>query len=800
MLQEIRYCFRNLSKNPGLMAVAIASLGLGIGLNLTVFGIFESMFLAGVSASEPDRIFHLWVGGSNRASYPNFRDLRDSNAVADLAGYDGRQFSLGSSDDRKKEFGQVIAGRYFEMLGVQPATGRLFTADEEKPERDAQVAIISDGFWRRQYSADPRALGATIHLNGRPYTIVGILPKSYRSIHGMGVQLPLYVPYTVALAGASANDRTAGSLELLIKLAPGVTREQGSAALLAASRELGRLYPEQNKQFDRIRTYAIQGPEFIQREDGSMMVLVFMTVLMVIVGMILLIACANVAGLLIARAVGKRKEVVVRLAIGASRARVIRLFLSESITLTLLGGIAAIFVQLGAVQALGHINLPIEIPLEFRVEPNWRVILYAVLVAAATALMCGIAPGLEAVKANLSAGLKNEIAAPSRHRLFTLRNGLVIGQVAVSLLLVVISFLFVRSLQKVHSADPGFNVANQLIASIDVDRPEKTSPRLTEDAMDALARLPGVRSASGSFIVPLTSNDWTTDLMPDNDPARRRLVHGNAVAPRYFETMGIAVLRGREIQRTDSDEAPYVAVINQALVQQVFGGGEVLGRTLGIPGQKKPYEIVGVVADSKYESLGEGPTPTVYLSYRQAPGPSGLTLNVRTAGPASAMTAEVRSAIRQIEPAAHVEVKTMKEITAFSMVPNQVGAVLLGGMGVLGLLLASIGLYGVLAYAVGRRTREIGVRVALGASRQEVLRVVLGDAMVLIGIGGGIGIALAVLLTKPLSTFLSEGVTAADPGTLVPVLVVLAITGLAAAAVPAIRALRVDPMSALRYE
>lgn len=531
-----------------------------------------------------------------------------------------------------------------------------------------------------------------------------------------------------------------------------------------------------------------------------MMLLVFMTVLMVIVGMILLIACANVAGLLIARAAGKRKEVAVRLAIGASRARVIRLFLSESITLTLLGGIAAVFVHLWAVQGLNHINLPIEIPIEFRVDPNWRMILYAVLVAGATALMCGVAPGIEAAKANVLSGLKNEIAAPSRHRLFTFRNGLVIGQVAVSLLLVAISFVFVRSLQRVHSADPGFNVANQLIATMDIDSPEKTPPRLVEDAIEALARVPGVRSASASFIVPLTRNDWVTDVFPDNDQARRRLVHGNAIAPRYFETMGIAVLRGREIQNTDDSEAPYVAVVNRALRQQVFGGREVLGRTLGVPGQRKPYEIVGVVADSKYESLGEAPTATVYLPYRQAPVPAGLSLNVRTEGPASAMTAAVRSAIRQVEPAAHVEVKTMKEITAFSMVPNQVGAVLLGSMGMLGLVLASIGLYGVLAYAVGRRTREIGVRMALGASRRQVLRVVLGDAMVLIGIGGGIGIALAVILTKPLSTFLSEGITAADPATLVPVVLVLAITGIAAAAVPALRALRVDPMSALRYE
>jgi predicted permease len=802
MPRDIRYCFRTLWKNPGLMAVAIVSLGLGIGVNLTVFGVFESMFLAGVTASDPGRTFHVWVGGGNRTSYPNFRDLRESKAVAELAGYDVMEFSTGTGEQQNKEFGQAVTGRYFEMLGIQPATGRLFTGDEQKPERNAQVAIVSDSYWHRQYSADPKVLGETIHLNGKPYTIVGVLPKSYRSIHGMGIEPPIYVPYSNALKG-DVNDRAAHSLELLMKVAPGVSRQQASAALLSVAEVLERSYPDADKEFSRIRSYAIQGPEFIQREGGSMMMVVFFTILMVIVGLILLIACANVAGLLVARAVNKRKEIAVRLAIGASRGRIIRLFLTESVVLTTLGAGAAALFNAWAVQGLARIRLPIEIPIEFRVEPNWHVLLYALLIAAATALMCGIGPGLEAARANVSAGLKNETGTPGRYRLFTLRNSLVIGQVSVSLLLLVISLLFVRSLQKVQTVDPGFNVANQLIATISLDNPQaerEKSRRLTDEVIDSLARTPGVRSASGGLMVPLTRNTWTSEVFPNNDQTRPRLVQGNAVAPRYFETMGIAIVRGREIQKTDIAEAPRVAVVNQALAQQLFAGQNVLGRTLGIPGQAGAYEIVGVAADSKYESLGEGPTPIVYLPYKQADLPFSLRLHIRTEGPAAAMTAAVRSAIRQLEPSASVEVKTMREITAFSTVPNKVGAAILGAMGALGLILASIGLYGVLAYAVSQRTREIGIRMALGASRSQVLQIILGEAMALVGIGVAIGLILALAATRPLSSFLSAGVSVTDPVTIAMVVLVLGVTGAGAAFVPARRALGVDPMTALRYD
>ena len=803
MSKDLTYCFRSLRQSPCLFAIAIVSLALGIGLNLTVFGVFESVFIRGVTAADPGHTYHLWIGNSNRASYPNFRDLRDARVVAQLAAYDVTEFSIGEGADRQRIHGQSVAGDYFEMLGVKPFLGRGFTPDEKSPERAARVAILSYPFWRQRFRGDPQALGRTLHLNGMAYTIIGVLPDGYRSIHGFAIEPPFYVPYSCEI-DADCQDRAGHPLDLAMRTAPDVTRTQAAAAIQSVVRELGNLFPRENPGFDHVKVYGITVFEVLNGQGGAQMGLLFFAILSTITGLILLIACANVAGLLVARAVGRRREVSIRLALGASRGRLVRLFLTEGLVLAIAGlGAAALLYRWG-VEAITYLDLPVEVPFYIRPELNWRIALYALLVAVATAVLCSVAPALEAARANVSSGLKNEIDASPRGRFFSLRNTLVTGQVAVSTLLLVISLLFIRSLRDVQNVEPGFNVDNQVIATVRPDRPQTDADRVAQAAalIDRLAKMPGAVSVSAAFIVPLSRNTWLTGVRIDNDAAKQPVVQANGVGPDYFRTMGVRVLAGREFTRADSASAPDVVVVNRAFASQYLPDHNPLGVVLTIPGEKpterKAWQIVGMVADSKHESLGEPTTPVIYRPYQQEGLPVAPRIHVRTAGPAAAAVLDVRAAIREAMPNALVDVQTMREVVASSIYPNKIGAVLLGAMGALGLILASIGLYGVLAYAVSRRVREIGVRMALGAAPTSVLRLVLGDATVLVIAGTAIGYGLSLACARALTSFLSATVSVTDPSTLAAIVAILLITGLAAAFVPARRALRVDPLTALR--
>ncbi len=780
----------------------VLSLGLGIGLNLTVFGVFEAMFFRGVTAVHPQRTFHLWIGGSNRASYPNFRDIRDSKVVESVFAYSISSFTLGDGDKRQRIYGQVVAGDYFEALGVQPVLGRGFTAEEKSPEREATVVILSHTYWQQKFGGDAGVLGQTLRLNGRPFTIVGVLPASYRSMHGFALEPPFYVPYSGATDPAY-RDRAGHPLELAITTRPGQTVNQASAALLAATKELERRYPKENARLADMRIYGIGLADALRREGGARAVMIFFAILAVLTGLILLMACANIAGVLIARAVNRRREIAVRLAIGAGRARIIRLFLAEGLILGGTGLVAASFFFVWGTQLLQRIDVPVELPFVIRPELNWRMAAYSALVAIGAAVFCSLGPALEASRANVASELKNQIAASGR-RLFSFRNCLVMGQVAVSLLLLVTSLLFVRSLRDVQNADPGFNVQNQVRATIQLDDAKVAAGGdLYQQAVEQLRKLPGVHSVSLAAMSPLSGMQWITNVHINQDAARTAVVQANAVGPDYFKTMGIRILAGREFTKSDTAGSAQVAVVNDAFAKRYLAGQTSLGTILAMPKsrtEQEMFQIVGVTATAKQATLGEEPTPVLFrpLSQEKLPFPPGI--HVRADGPAEAMAGAIRDVLRDLAPQAIVEAKTMGSIVANSTYPNNIGAALLGGLGVLGLVLASVGLYGVLAYAVTRRVREIGLRMALGASRAQVLRVVLGQSMMLVAIGVAIGLALAMIATRPLESFLYSRVSVTDPVTLGVVVLVLGVTGVAAAFLPARRALRVDPMTALRYE
>lgn len=804
VISDLRYCLRSLAKCPGLVSIAVISLGVGIGLNLVVFGFFESMLIRGVTASDPAHTFHVWAGGSNRTSYPNYRDLRAYGAVHSLAAYSLVSFTLGDGDAPELIKGQTVAGDYFEMLGVQPLLGRGFTVEEKTPERDSRVMLISYPFWKQRFHSDPRVLGQTMRVNGQPFTIIGVLPEGYRSIHGIAIEPPLYVPYSGAV-DANYQDRRAHPLELVMHIASPQTREQATAALLAAAKECERIYPNDNAHFGQVRVYGLS--PFDRLEGGGKMALVFFGVLSAVVGMVLLIACANVAGLLLARGVQRRREVAIRLSIGGSRRSLIRLFLTEGLLLSAGGLAAAALIYFWSGQLMERLPLPLEVPVYLHAELNWRMALYSAVISALAAALCSFGPVLEAVNANVSQALKNELEAVARGRVFSLRDALVISQVAFSLLLLVTSLLFVRSLREVQTVDPGFNVENQLLVSVRVDGPAETGQSMKATAQlakERLSKISGVRSVTDAFLVPLSRNSWITSVRVGNDRQNEPVVQANAVGERYFTTMGIRVLGGREFDVRDSKTSAGAVIVNQSFANKYFNGASPLGQVVTAPGPKggnrEPWEIVGVVADSKHESLGEQPTPVLYRPLAQEDLPTAPTIHVRTDAPASATLSTVRSVLRDSFPKALVEVKTMEDTIIASTTPNRIGAILLGVTGTLGLSLASVGLYGALAYAVSRRAREIGVRMALGASARQVLSMVIGQAMKLVGIGTAIGLALAMVATRPLAAFLSAGVSVVDPVTLASVVVVLTVTAFAAAVVPALQALRVDPMLAMRCD
>ena len=773
---------------------------------MCVFGIFESMFMHGVTAADPSHTYHLWVGGGNRTSYSTFKDLREANAVADIAGYTLMQFSLGQ-DSRRKIYGQAIAGNYFEMLGVSPLLGRRFTQTEKKPEYGMQVAMLSYPFWQQEFHASRNVLGEQLVLNGKPFTVIGVLPPGYRSIHGFALEPPFYVPYSSAV-DSSYLVRDSYALELVIRTRPGQTQNQASAALLAAAKNIQRIHPELTPEFAQVRVFGISVLDQLQRQGGARKILVFFAILSVIVALILLMACANVAALLLARAANRRREISVRLAIGATRSRIMRLFLAEGLALSVAGLLASAFLYVQALDALSRISLPVEVPFYLRPEMDWRMAAFCVIVTLATSSFCSLGPALEASRITISPRLNKHDTPLSHLRLFSLRNNLVIAQVAGSLVLLMVSLLFVRSLVAVQTVDPGFNVSNQLIAEIHLDEPSPSIQRksqVLQQAINRLKNVSGVQSVSAAAIVPLSNNSWMTSVRVANETSREPVVQADAVTPAFFQTMGIRFLAGRDFNVSDTKGTLNVAIVNRAFVSQYLAPRTPLGRvvTVGAPKsrQRVQWQIVGVVEDSKHVSLGEAPTPVIYrpLSQEWLP-PIMPAIHVRTAAAAPSLISVVRAAILEVAPRSTVTVKTMQENMELSTYPNKIGVALLGSMGVLGLVLASIGLYGVIAFTVAQRTREIGIRIALGSSRTGVLSTVLRQATIVVSIGLAIGLGIAALAVQPLRAFISANIAVHDPASIAIVVALLGLVALLAAIIPARRALSVDPIEALRYE
>ncbi len=813
LLQDLRYGMRMLIKNSGFTVGVALSLALGIGLNVAIFSVVNALLLRPLPGIEQSDelvgIYNTRQGsGYFNVSYPDYFHYREqARSFSSLAAHWHTPFAMSSGGDPVKADGAIVSGNYFSTLGLRPAHGRFFLPEEDRTPDTHPVAVISYGLWQRHFNSDPVLIGKRVILNGHSFTVIGVTPAGFTGAL-TGLATEVWVPLmmqAVALPGASELTRGQNMLYLMVigRLKPGISMKQAQAELSIQARQLEQQYPETNKERGIILASASGAHPAFRGVISA-----FLAVLMAVVGIVLLIACANVANLLLARAAARQKEIAVRLSLGASRRRLIRQLLTESMLLALGGGVVGLIVAVWAAGFLLSLMPPTGLPFTLNLSPDVRVLGFTLLLSLLTGIVFGIAPALQATNPNLVQALKDETAVGS-YRRSRLRSVLVVAQVALSLMLLIAAGLLIGSLRNAQRIDPGFNPEKLLTISFDttlLGYDEAKSERFYQELHRRVASLPGVQQASIARFIPLgPAGDSVPvgiggrDLPPGQEGSHTGY---NLVGPDYFPTMGIPLLRGRAFTMQDRLGAPNVVVINETTAQRYWPNVEPVGQPLRIRGQN--FEVIGVAKDAKYRSVSEEPRPFLYfaLLQREAAGipAADLKLHVRATGNSPGIVAAIRSEVQALDPNLPLfDVQALTEGMRFSLIPMQLAGVLSGVSGFLALLLATVGIYGVVAYGVEQRTREIGIRVALGAQARDVLKLVVRQGMRLVFIGVTIGLAGSFALTRLVSNLLI-GISTTDPVTFVLVTTLLAGVALLACYIPARRATKVDPMTALRHE
>jgi predicted permease len=790
---DLRYAARAFRRNPAFALTAIACLALGIGANTTIFSIATEALFSRPSVSSPETLRYIRIGGMSHAPLSKYRFLRDLHAFDGLAGENSEtetNWRVGESTQRI--FAARVTDNYFEVMGTPVAMGRAILSG------DTDTAVLSRRFWERRLNGDPAVLGRKLILDGRPYTVIGVLPQAHRTMRGMGLSPDLYLP-------AEGDDLR---VSLYVRVPAGMQKPLILARVKAAAAELDRVYPEGRHQWaDNVRVDEVYGLGRLSGQPGFLPIAAFFGMLMLVVTLVLLIACANVASLLLARASSRSQELAIRLSIGASRGRVVRQLLAESLLLGIGGAVAGLVLNFGLLALLARVVLPLPFPIVFQVQPDWRLLAYAAAVAVVSSVAAGLIPALRATRSTIAATLKRRERQVGGA--WNLRNSLVAGQLAVSIVLLCAGFIFLRNLMEAANMNPGFEIDRTAWAAMRLVPEAYAKPNrtllLVDEALERLRAIPGIAAAAVMRKVPLNDgitfgSRITTDVSPTAAVVQWSY---NEVSPGYFNTMRIPIVQGREFVAADRTAAEDPAIINETMARRLFGAASPVGHTIRNEVDLH-YRIVGVARNSKYDRLGEESQMALYAPYGRTGGwlPPGTDPNfmVRTVGAPERILTAMRSTLDGLDPSAAIEVRPMRKAMAFALIPSQAGALILGSVGVLGLVLASVGLYGVLLYTVSRRIREIGLRVALGATPRVILRLVLRQSVGLVAVGIAAGIALSAFAVPPLAMFLIPGVRPADPLNFVVVGAVLCAVALIATVSPAVRALRVDPVVALRHE
>ncbi len=804
--QDVRYALRGIARSPGFAAVAVVTLALGVGANSAIFSIVNAIMIRPMpGVAEPGRLLwitHVEKGRVGRVSYPDALDYRENADVfAGLAAVDDVPVHVATADATERVRGEIAGGDYFAVLGVVPAAGRLFTAEDDHARRP--VAVISAGLWQRRFGGDPAVIGRTVAVSGRTFTVLGVSSPGFAGLE-LDAPADIFLPLETWLAGtdraASLTSREAEHFRVVARLATGASRAEADAAVKSTAAANSRLRPADRRD----TTASVETPRGWVPPGHMYEILPMAALALAATGLVLLIASANVANLLLGRAARRRREMGIRLAIGASRGRILRQLLTESVLLAGLGAAAGLLLSSWMLDLLLS---RFDVPPLLRPVVDGSMLAYGVAVALATGILFGLAPAWNAARPDVLAALKDGSNAGSGRSGQRLQGALVVVQVALSLLLLAAGGLLLRSLAKATAVPVGFDreSAGEVVTLSFDPVTQGYKPARAEQFREAMLErarsLPGVRAAALAELLPLSNRAIADDFAPEGrSPESKEQIFFTTVSPGYFATLGIPLVAGRDFTPEDRSGAPAVAVVNETLARRFWPGVSPLGRRFAPadrPGEG--FEVVGVARDGKYLSLTEPARPFAYFTLAQGAHLNENTLLVRGSG-GRALSAAVRDAARGLDPTLPLfQAQTLEEALQRSTSGRRQGTLLLATFGALAVLLSSVGLYGVVAFAVGERRREIGIRMAIGAARRDIVALFLGGGARLAGLGVGIGLVLAAAMTRLLSGMLF-GVTPLDVTTLAAVSALLVAVALAASALPAMRAARIDPASVLRSD
>lgn len=819
LFQDIRYGMRMLLKNPAMTTVAALTLALGIGANTTIFSAVNGLMLRPLPVANADRLV-VFDGRAQGAStsfaqfpFPDFQDIRSqADGFSDVIGYTLSLAGMDSGGKVEPVLFSYVSANYFQALGLKPALGRLIYGAETEKRGTENVVVLGNSYWKKRFNADPSIVGQQVKMNGHSLTVIGVAPEGFHGTYAL-VDMQAYLPFGMRTLWIIGNKdeywtkRNDGDVKLIGILKPGVSRQQAQVSANVVAQRLNKEFPEAHKGI----TYHLY-PERLARPDPdpSNGMLIVGILFMVLAGMVLLLACSNVANIVLVRATARERELAVRTALGAARSRIVRQLLTESVLLALMGAALGTVVGVWATRLISSVHIAVaDIPIRFDFSFDWRVFSFGLAIALITGLLVGLAPAWRAARSDFNKVLHEGSRGILGSGKSKVRNVLVVAQVAVSLMLLVVAGLFVRSSQNAEHAYLGFdphNVLNLTMETRTIGFDQARTQQFFREVKDRVRVLPGVESASLAASVPMGySNEFSPvyiegqSLSAKEDTPR---AFYNIVDPDYFSTMRVPLLRGRLLTEQDTENKPKVAVINEAMAKKLWPNQDPLGKRFSSTGVEGPFmEVVGVAKQGKYNDPVDDTTLFYYEAQAQDPI-TFVTLQIRTAGSPEALIPEVEQQIHSLAPALPLtDVQTMEQsldgVNGFFLF--RMGSRFTVVLGLLGLVLAVVGVYSVISYAASQKTHEIGVRMALGAGRGDILKMVLRQGFVLVGAGLIAGLVLSFFATRGFGSLL-VGVSPSDPVTLISVALLLAVVGLVASYIPARRAMNIEPLRALKYE